>query len=299
MLCSATGSSTGKPAEWNAISEHVDDAWQDLVLSVVQVYTQRTNGTFIVKKRSSILWNFANADSEFGALQAEELHSHLVGTLHTFPVEVIRGKQYVEMRPKNVNKGVICSVLLDMLEGHMPATFGSDSASLRTGPVDFVLAIGDDHADESMFTVLRQRQHKRKEADGSFESFERDSPLPGSGANGTIGANALLAGGGAASQFHRPKGNIFTVTVGKKPSSAQSYVDNAEQVGDVLGSLVKAAAKVRACVLVMWLRGLAFACAHLIIHQTFAARAIATFGHNAHRSRVHVRSACEMCFPAV
>lgn len=66
----------------------------------MDVYTKRTNGTYIERKFNdrAILWRFTDADPEFGTLQATELHDHLETVLASFPLSIIAGKGYIEVR---------------------------------------------------------------------------------------------------------------------------------------------------------------------------------------------------------
>jgi trehalose 6-phosphate synthase/phosphatase len=86
--------------EWHVIGEHMDMSWQDIGVSLMEVYSQRTNGTFVLRKGSCVLWHHGDADPDFGELQAKELQEHLTSVLKHFPVDVLTGKEYVEIRPK-------------------------------------------------------------------------------------------------------------------------------------------------------------------------------------------------------
>jgi trehalose 6-phosphate synthase/phosphatase len=56
---------------------------------------QRTHGTYIELKGSALLWQFRDADPEFGQLQAKELHDQLQQVLEHFPIEVLTGNDYL------------------------------------------------------------------------------------------------------------------------------------------------------------------------------------------------------------
>ena len=58
-----------KGGPWRPLLTGVDTSWRQVVDKVMQVYTKRAHGTFVQQKGSSILWNYANADPEFGAIQ--------------------------------------------------------------------------------------------------------------------------------------------------------------------------------------------------------------------------------------
>jgi hypothetical protein len=107
----------------------------DTALNLMQVYTMRTNGTYVEKKESMVLWQYRDADPDFGARQAQELQLHLQFVLTPFDVDVVRGKGYVEVRSAGCDKGRAARELFD----------------LHRDEYDFVLAMGDDQADEPMF----------------------------------------------------------------------------------------------------------------------------------------------------
>ena len=72
-------------------------------------------------------------------MQAMELEDQLQSALEMFDVEVLKGRDYVQVRPRNVNKGVFVREVLELLN------HSSES------PVDLVLCMGDDTTDEAMF----------------------------------------------------------------------------------------------------------------------------------------------------
>ena len=51
---------------------------------IMDLYVQRTHGTYVVNKGSAILWQFRDADPEFGWLQSKELEDHLTTVLKPF-----------------------------------------------------------------------------------------------------------------------------------------------------------------------------------------------------------------------
>lgn len=79
---------------------------------------------------------------DFGQMQALELEDQLQAALETFDVEVLKGRDYVQVRPHDVNKGVFVTEVLRLLR-----RAGND--------VDLVIAMGDDTTDESMFEAAQ------------------------------------------------------------------------------------------------------------------------------------------------
>lgn len=202
--------------------------WQ--VATVMEAYKVRTNGAQTEVKGSSLVWKFDEVDPEFGLMQAKEMCVHLNTVLANCPVAIITGKGYVEVRPKGVNKGAEAPASRPSPRRLSPPTAGGTRrrrdgrprriAALlaggrrafllfappplhtwrpsQVGGVDFILCIGDDSADEFMFQALHARF--------------ADRPA------GTVPA-------------------LFTCVVGRKPSSAQYYVNGADEVLELCQSL--------------------------------------------------------------
>ncbi|CEG43953.1 pyruvate kinase [Plasmopara halstedii] len=167
---------------WLCTKDNFDDSWKDVTHAVMDIYTQRTHGTYIELKGSALLWQYRDADPEFGQLQAKELHDQLLQVLEHFQVEVVTGIDYLEVRPEGVDKGVIVDRVMSTIE----STSGQY--------VDFILCIGDDLSDELMFQYLEGGRSRR---------------------------------------------NMFTVTVGKKPSAAKYFVNDVEQVMEIVHAMTK------------------------------------------------------------
>ncbi|KAI9323710.1 glycosyltransferase family 20-domain-containing protein [Dichotomocladium elegans] len=112
--------------------------WRDQVTQIFEYYTERTQGSFIEHKRASITWHYRLADAQYGEFQAKECQNHLENNIvPKLPVDVLINQKTIEVRPVNINKGVVAKRIL---------------AELNT--VDLVICAGDDRTDEDMFGVL-------------------------------------------------------------------------------------------------------------------------------------------------
>ncbi|KAF4321851.1 hypothetical protein BBO99_00003948 [Phytophthora kernoviae] len=116
--------------------------WRVKAERIIQLYVDRTNGSTLELRRSAVLFRYGKSDFDFGALQAAELKEHLEGVFEGWPLNVVQGKDYIEVRPEGVGKG--------KLVGHLLAKMRAEG-----NPADFVLCIGDDVADELMFEQLK------------------------------------------------------------------------------------------------------------------------------------------------
>ncbi|OAL51906.1 alpha,alpha-trehalose-phosphate synthase-like protein subunit Tps2 [Pyrenochaeta sp. DS3sAY3a] len=130
---------------WENLTEKTDMSWQSDVIDVFQHYTERTQGSFIERKKIALTWHYRRADPEYGAFQARECQKHLERTVaKKYDVEVMTGKANLEVRPRFVNKGEIAKrLVLEYGDGPGEAP-------------EFVLCLGDDFTDEDMFRSLRQ-----------------------------------------------------------------------------------------------------------------------------------------------
>ncbi|KAH7349105.1 glycosyltransferase family 20-domain-containing protein [Pyrenochaeta sp. MPI-SDFR-AT-0127] len=131
--------------DWINLTDKEDMSWQDEVINTFQHYTERTQGSFIERKKIALTWHYRRADPEYGAFQARECQKHLERTVvKKYDVEVMTGKANLEVRPRFVNKGEIAKKLV--LE------YGDGPGE----PPEFVLCLGDDFTDEDMFRSLLQ-----------------------------------------------------------------------------------------------------------------------------------------------
>lgn len=173
--------------KWQSMMALGDQSWKESASMIMDIYMQRTHGTYIEKKGNALIWQFRDADPEFGFMQSKELEEHLKEIMSHYAVEVIRGggvsDGYIEVRPSGVSKGFFFEHALSGLRS-------------VNDNVDFIMTIGDDSSDEPM-----------------FEQVGRLSNVEGL--------------------------STFSITVGKKPSSAASYIDDPSGVMELLSILVK------------------------------------------------------------
>ena len=106
-------------------------------MDVFSYYTERTQGSWIEKKRVALTWHYRQADPDFGAFQARECRKTLEDSvMKNWEVEVMSGKANLEVRPQFVNKGFIATRLIN--------EYGYEAGC----PPEFVLCLGDDQTDE-------------------------------------------------------------------------------------------------------------------------------------------------------
>lgn len=125
--------------DWENLAERTDMGWQKEVVEVFQHYTERTQGSFIERKRVALTWHYRRADPEYGAFQARECRKTLEETVaKRWDVEVMAGKANLEVRPTFVNKGFIATRLVN--------EYGTEPGKAP----EFILCLGDDFTDEGL-----------------------------------------------------------------------------------------------------------------------------------------------------
>ena len=187
-------------------------------MSIMEVYASRTHGSYIEETEMKVLWQYRDADLEFGYLQARELEDHLSNVLRNYAVDILHGGVeeggYVEVRPKGVNKGVFAMKAICCYDKLVNEGGGN--------PIDFALVLGDDHCDEPMLSVMRQVGHRVHGGN--------PSELP---------MTMRLVDVSPCDANVSNDAEIFTCTVGKKPSSAENYLQDVSEVEELLQALVK------------------------------------------------------------
>lgn len=121
--------------EWEMI-EPLTAEWKEEVRPILEIYADRTPGSFVEENDFSLVWHYRRSDSTLGELRARELVAHLEGLTTNLNLQVLEGSKVVEVKNSGVNKG---RAAMRWLLG---------------GEHDFVLAIGDDWTNEDTFKAL-------------------------------------------------------------------------------------------------------------------------------------------------
>ena len=125
--------------DWQSMNvpQWEDVTWQETIMGIFEDYTAKTQGSWIERKSIAITWHYRNAVLDIGLLNSKDCKNRIEQCILQMPVnlEVINGKMCLEVRPRNLNKGVIARSVV--------AGYGVHSA-----PLDFVLCMGDDVTDE-------------------------------------------------------------------------------------------------------------------------------------------------------
>jgi trehalose 6-phosphate synthase/phosphatase len=121
--------------EWQTVT-YVSKDWKSEIRPILEVYVDRTPGTFIEEKEYSLAWHFRNADSGLAGMRSIELREDLMLRTKHLDLTLLEGDKVVEVKNSGITKGVAALYWL------------------RNIPYDFILGIGDDRTDEDLFAAL-------------------------------------------------------------------------------------------------------------------------------------------------
>jgi len=208
-----------KNGPWQQLKPGVDISWREVAEAIMRVYSTRTSGSFVQRKGASISWNHQYADPEFGTMQARELQYHLQGVLAAFAVVVRAGKGYVEACPKGINKGVMAERIIELEQA-------DTRAAQQPGPA--------------------RRGSRSSQGQGQHASSSAAEPLDfvlciGDDSSDELMFQALQEALGTSTSHS----DLFTCTVGRKPSSASAYLGDHSDVVELLKMLASLSATKR------------------------------------------------------
>jgi len=85
--------------------EKADTSWKAIVQTVILEYVAKTEGSYLIEKKYSLIWIFDKVDKDFANIQAKELMEHLTEVLEFIDViEIAKYENLIEVRLKNCHK---------------------------------------------------------------------------------------------------------------------------------------------------------------------------------------------------
>jgi len=122
-------------SDWRTLTK-LSGSWKNEIKSVLELYVDRTPGSFIEEKDYSLVWHHRKVETGLGELRTRELSSHLKYLSSNMNLQVMEGDMVVEIKSAQVNKGRAAQQWI--------ADF----------PADYIIAIGDDWTDEDTFSTM-------------------------------------------------------------------------------------------------------------------------------------------------
>ena len=132
-----------KGRDWQCV-EPLKNDWKDTIRPVLELYADRTPGSFVEEKDFSLVWHYRKAIAELAYVRTQELKGTLLNLTANLNVGVFEGSKILEIRNLGLNKGRATEFWLAKKNW------------------DFIIAAGDDYTDEEMFAVLPEEAYSIK-----------------------------------------------------------------------------------------------------------------------------------------
>jgi trehalose 6-phosphate synthase/phosphatase len=121
--------------DWEMV-DNVSNGWKPVMRPILEIFVDRTPGTFIEEKNYSLVWHYRKAEPEQGQQRANELKEELRNMIVNHNLEIMEGNKVIEIKAGGINKGKAATRFI------------------RNMDFDCIIAIGDDWTDEYMFREL-------------------------------------------------------------------------------------------------------------------------------------------------
>ncbi len=121
--------------DWRTLTS-LSDQWKQELKPMLELYVDRTPGSFIEEKDYSLVWHHRKVETGLGELRTRELSSHLKHLTTNMNLQVLEGDMVVEIKNAQVNKGKAAQQWI------------------KDFPADYIIAIGDDWTDEDTFKAV-------------------------------------------------------------------------------------------------------------------------------------------------
>ncbi len=120
---------------WETL-EMLSDEWKEEIRPILEVFVDRTPGSFIEEKDFSLVWHFRKVDPALSIVRVGELKDVLLHITANLNVGVLEGNKVIEVKDTGINKGKAAMHLMSREKW------------------DFIISIGDDWTDEDVYEVL-------------------------------------------------------------------------------------------------------------------------------------------------
>jgi trehalose 6-phosphate synthase/phosphatase len=115
----------------------LDTAWKKKLLPILQVYAERTPGSFVEEKQHSVAWHYRGAENDLGNYRANELMGNIRYMIADMPLLMLSGNKIVEIKSSETNKGKAALQYIN------------------NNKYSFIMIMGDDTTDEDMFKAAK------------------------------------------------------------------------------------------------------------------------------------------------
>ncbi|OWZ04613.1 Alpha,alpha-trehalose-phosphate synthase [Phytophthora megakarya] len=237
-------------AEWQVMTEDTDPSWKKVVRPIMQYFTERTPGSRIDSKESSLTWHYGETDPIFGPMQARDMQVNLEDVLCNLPLEVVQGTNRVEVRLQGVTKTLLLDEILKKFqlddEPSSPVSRGSRLSPRQhrrqrppSPQLDFVFYVGNGVEDDELFLYFKDHlELARKEEDllqapgAATTSSSADSDLPPPVPFSTPDDESIESKSALAK-----RANVFTCHIGGSKTEAMFHLERPSELARMLRAL--------------------------------------------------------------
>ncbi|KAG2815510.1 Alpha,alpha-trehalose-phosphate synthase [UDP-forming] A [Phytophthora cactorum] len=202
--------------EWQVMTEDTDPSWKKVVRPIMQYFTERTPGSRIDSKESSLTWHYGETDPIFGPMQARDMQVNLEDVLCNLPLEFQPVSE--PSSPSSRREGM------------------SPRQSRRQRPpspqLDFVFYAGNGVEDDELFLYFKEHTELARKEEGPppNTSTNADSdvppPSPLSISVPTDSVSALSK-----------RANVFTCHIGGNKTEAMFHLERPSDLARMLRAL--------------------------------------------------------------
>ena len=136
----------GTRCDWTSLVDGFDMQWRKPVREILDYFTERTPGSWIEERSTTIAWYFGEGMSEADAIWARRQASEVQGLIsdslgERFSLRIVNGQTYFVIMPKNVGRSTAVQYMLALDNmGQLPTRH----APTNKGRFEFILHIGRD-----------------------------------------------------------------------------------------------------------------------------------------------------------
>ncbi|KAG6586790.1 alpha,alpha-trehalose-phosphate synthase (UDP-forming) [Phytophthora cinnamomi] len=235
--------------EWQVMTEDTDPSWKKVVRPIMQYFTERTPGSRIDSKESSLTWHYGETDPIFGPMQARDMQVNLEDVLCNLPLEVVQGTNRVEVRLQGVTKTLLLDEILKQFQPDSepsspvsrPRREGmSPKQNRRQRPpapqLDFVFYAGNGVEDDELFLYFKEHMELARKEEGpsntganTVTAGSADAPAPPLSTPSAVYSESLSA-------LSR-RANIFTCHIGGNKTEAMFHLERPSDLARMLRAL--------------------------------------------------------------
>ncbi|TDH68828.1 hypothetical protein CCR75_006666 [Bremia lactucae] len=230
--------------EWQVMAEDTDPSWKKVVRPIMQYFTERTPGSRIDSRESSLTWHYGETDPIFGPMQARDMQVNLEDVLCNLPLEVVQGANRVEVRLQGVTKTLLLDKVLKRFQSDYQSSSPGSRGARREGlspiqnrrkrsfapQLDFVFYAGSGAEDDELFLYFKKHMALAKKEEVSRPVSSRSTTLT------TADREASVSPGVSLSALTK-QANVFTCHVGSSKTEAMFYLERPSDLARLLRAL--------------------------------------------------------------